>query len=88
MLDRNTLLKDLRESVIEVLFTKVNGEERIMRCTLRKDMLPPNYVTEEAQEKDFHQKNPDTIAAWDVDKGGWRSFRIDSVQYVQVKDGY
>ena len=32
---RDTLLKDLREHVIEVHFTKVNGEQRIMRCTLQ-----------------------------------------------------
>lgn len=89
VLDRDAILRDLREHVVDVAFTKVNGEDRIMRCSLRKDILPPNYaLTEEAKEREFHQKNPDVISAWDVQKGGWRSFRIESVKYVNAVDGY
>jgi hypothetical protein len=86
MYQRDTILKDLREYVIEVHFNKVNGEERVMRCTLRPDMLPPQYKEEIQEEKDFHSKNQDVIAAWDVQKGGWRSFRIDSVKIIQNVD--
>jgi hypothetical protein len=89
LLSRDTILTDLREYVMEVTFNKQNGEQRVMRCTLRPDLLPPNYVNEAAEEKAFHKVNPDVIAAWDVQKGGWRSFRIDSVQYVQdVNENY
>ena len=91
VLDRDTILNDLRQNVIEVSFTKVNGEDRVMWCTLRADLLPESYrtqLTEQAAEKNFHKTNTDTIAAWDVQKGGWRSFRIDSIQYVQIKDGF
>jgi hypothetical protein len=89
MINRDELIKDLRKCVIEVFFTKVNGEQRAMRCTLRPDILPPNYVNEETEEKTFHQKNTDVIAAWDVTKGGWRSFRVDSVSYIQdVNENY
>jgi hypothetical protein len=86
MFDRDTILKDLRECVIEVSFTKVNGENRIMRCTLRPDLLPETYINEAAEEKSFHRVNPEVIAAWDVQAHGWRSFRIDSVSYVQNVD--
>lgn len=85
---RDAVLKELRENVIEVSFSKVNGENRLMRCTLRSDLLPPSYVSEEKEEKDFHKTNRDAIACWDVTKGGWRSFKIDTVHYVQVIDGY
>jgi len=89
LLSRDTILTDLREYVMEVTFNKQNGEQRVMRCTLRPDLLPPNYVNEAAEEKGFHKANPDVIAAWDVQKGGWRSFRIDSVQYVQdINENY
>lgn len=91
VLDRDTILKDLRENVIEVQFTKVNGEQRNMWCTLRKDLLPQTYranIDEQNAEKDFHSKNADVIAAWDVRVGGWRSFRMDSVEYMQIKDGF
>ena len=87
--DRDTILRDLRNYVIEVTFVKVDGTTRNMRCTLDPQHLPEQYVTEDkAKELDFHQKNPDVISCWDVQKGGWRSFRIDSVQYVQIIDGY
>ena len=91
MYQRDVLLNDLRNNVIEVTFTKTNGDQRIMRCTLMENMLPATYKTnpdEKASETDFHQKNKDVIAAWDVQAGGWRSFRIDCVTYVQVIDSY
>jgi hypothetical protein len=91
MYQRDTLLNDLRQNVIEVHFTKVNGDNRVMRCTLQKHLLPESYQTsleEQTQESNFHNANPKVIAAWDVQAGGWRSFRIESVGYVQVIDGY
>ena len=89
MYNRDTLLKDLREGVIEVHFTKVNGQERAMRCTLLPRYLPQVHtenLQEQEKEKTFHKENTDVIAAWDVQNGGWRSFRIDSVFYVQGLD--
>lgn len=84
---RDTLLEDLRHNVVDIHFTKVNGEARVLRCTLQRDLLPEQYQTdpsERAAEKDFHNTNKDIIAAWDVQANGWRSFRIDSVYYVQA----
>ena len=90
--NRDEILKDLRNYVIEVHFDKVNGDHRVMRCTLRPDLLPPSYrenLDEQKEETEFHQTNPDVIAAWDVQKGGWRSFRVDNVKYVQnVNESY
>ena len=91
MFQRDTVLKDLRNNVLEVTFTKVNGEERQMRCTLLPKFLPESYresLEEQTSEKSFHRDNPDVIACWDVTKGGWRSFRIDSIIYTQVLDSY
>ena len=88
MYERDVLLADLRKNVMAVHFTKVNGEKREMRCTLMPNFLPPNYVNEEAAEKDFHVNNPDVLAVWDVMKGGWRSFRVESVEYVEILDPY
>ena len=36
--------------------------------------------------QDCSKENPEVISAWDIQKGGWRSFRIDSVSYVQNVD--
>lgn len=91
MYQRDTLLKDLRSQVLEVHFTKANGENRIMRCTLLKNMMPESYqrsLDEQTQEKTFHKENPDVIAVWDLGENGWRSFRIDSVFYCEAKTAY
>lgn len=91
MYDRDRVLNDLRSNVIEVHFVKTNGESRVMRCTLMPRMLPESYRQsneEQTEEKAFHQSNPNVIACWDVQAGGWRSFRIDSVNYMQVIDSY
>jgi hypothetical protein len=91
MFTRDVVLKDLRESVVEVSFKKADGTARIMRCTLMSEYLPKSYnesVDEQNQEKEFHKKNENVIAAWDVQNGGWRSFRLDSVEYLQVIDSY
>lgn len=91
MFTRDTLLKDLRHGVLDVTFTKVNGEERKMRCTLVPALLPEIYRTsleEQESEKNYHKNNPDVIACWDVQARGWRSFRIDSVIYTQAIDSY
>jgi hypothetical protein len=84
---RDTLLKDLRSNIIEVHFTKADGSNRVMRCTLIKEMLPESYrlnLSEQSEEKTFHKENTDVIAVWDVNENGWRSFRIDSVYYAAV----
>jgi len=86
---RDEVIKDLREFVAEVSFTKVDGQNRVMRCTLKPDLLPAKYITEEIEaEKKFHAENTDVIRAWDVQIGAWRSFRMDSVIYFQVIDAY
>ena len=88
--NRETLLDDLKHSVAEVTFTKVNGERRIMRCTLDPRHLPQmtNEQTNHLNEQHKRAENQDVIACWDLQANGWRSFRVDSVQYVQQIDGY
>jgi hypothetical protein len=91
MYQRDKLLNDLRNNAIEIHFTKVNGENRVMRCTLMHRLLPEAFVKsldEQQNEKSFHNQNPEVIAAWDLQKAAWRSFRIDSVTYCQVLDNY
>jgi|APCry1669191515_1035360.scaffolds.fasta_scaffold138962_2 hypothetical protein len=85
MYERDTLVSDLKRNIIEVTFNKVNGEQRVMRCTLLKNYLPENYDEGFLDAK--HQENKDIVAVWDIQNGGWRSFRVENVTYVQVIDG-
>jgi hypothetical protein len=74
---RKWLKNVLETDVVEVTFTKKDGSERIMKCTLKEDVLP------EVQNKETKQKSQEAIAVWDVESEGWRSFRWDSIKSVK-----
>ena len=40
MINQQEVKEALQAGVVQVTFTKVNGEERIMSCTLNSDLLP------------------------------------------------
>ena len=73
----------LKGNIVEIVFTKVNGEQRNMRCTLDPDKLPVGRSPMEATNR---KVNEDVLPVWDVEKNDWRSFRIDSVlDYLVVR---
>ena len=71
----------LRDNVVEVIFNKVDGTERVMMCTLNPTILPESVE----KEGGVKVRNPDVQCVWDVDNNGWRSFRFDSVVDFKVK---
>lgn len=82
-MDRYTLKQTLENNVATVTFEKVDGTIREMRCTLMADMLPKQLLREEGDAS--KRTTPDTVlAVWDLDTGGWRSFRVESVRNVVV----
>ena len=70
------LITALKNGVVEVKFTKVNGNTRTMKCTLQESYLPSQVDLEEA----IQNKNSSTnLAVWDIDNNSWRSFRKESI---------
>lgn len=86
---RDAVLADLKQHTVEVKFKKVNGEDRVMRCTLMKEHLPVNEEQFQTLEEE-HKKpeNLNTVVVWDLQNNGWRSFRVDSISYMHIVDGY
>ena len=82
MMKRETLVEGLKRDVLTINFTKVNGEERVMNCTLNETLLP-EAITSDSEKKE----NLDVIAVWDTDKDAWRSFRVDSVNSIKIVEG-
>ena len=76
------LQSQLQKEVLEVTFTKVNGDKRVMNCTLMEGILPSN-PTEEAKKEDKKKVNEDVLSVWDVDASGWRSFRVKNITRVR-----
>jgi hypothetical protein len=81
LFDKYKLKEDLTNGVYTIVFEKVDGTIREMRCTLEPKYFP-QLLTENTHTR---PENPDVIAVWSVDDNGWRSMRVDSIQTV-VKD--
>jgi hypothetical protein len=76
---RSELQTQLQSEILEVTFTKVNGDKRVMNCTLMEGVLPSNTAEKKADKK----INEDILSVWDVDANGWRSFRMNTVTRVR-----
>jgi len=77
-MDRNILLEALTKHECTVTFTKVNGETRIMPCTLKEDLVP------KIESKGIKKPNESVVSVWCLDKKEWRSFRVDNVVDLQI----
>lgn len=64
-----------------VTFTKKDGTERKMLCTLKSEVLPRN------DKRDERQRSEEALSVWDIEKESWRSFRFDSIKYIYPKSG-
>lgn len=71
------LAADLREYVAEIIFDKVDGERRVMKCTLQPKYVKENYNPSEDIKKGI-------LTVWDVENKGWRSFYFGRVLSCQI----
>jgi hypothetical protein len=76
---QEVLKKELKNGICRVVFEKQDGTDRVMHCTLSEDVIPVMDTFGVASKR---AKNPDVLAVWDTDAGGWRSFRFDSIKSV------
>lgn len=78
LFDKYKLSEDLKNGVYTIVFEKVDGTIREMRCTLHPEYLPKLLM----EETGLENQNPGVIAVWDLDNKGWRSMRLDSIQTI------
>ena len=75
---REWLLGLLRDSEVTVKFTKKDGSERKMLCTLAENKIP----SEKSPKNLGKTKSDEALAVFDLEKQSWRSFRFDSVKEI------
>jgi len=75
----NDILFVLQKANVEVVFTKKDGSERKMLCTLNEQFIPQEH---KPKNTGTTKKNKDIVSVYDVEKKGWRSFNINSVKSV------
>lgn len=86
----------LYTNIVEVIFTKTDGSERRMNCTLRGDLIKvkpvvfPDTEIYSAEEtipisKPFRKPpkvSEGTLRVFDLDLGEWRSFRVRNIKNI------
>ena len=78
----------LEQNVLTVDFTKLDGDKRVMTCTLREDIKPPATKTEAMSQKKVREVSDAVVGVWDVNAKGWRSFRYDRINSVNIVEAY
>jgi hypothetical protein len=78
-----TLINQLKSAVYEVTFMKVNGEKRVMPCTLLSEYLPESDSTKVHNNAEV---NKSVIRAYAIDKQAWRSFKVENVISTSLVD--
>jgi len=81
---KEQLLELLKKEVVEVTFTKLNGDERKMPCTLIESFLPPAKKDDPLTQKKVREISDKVVAVWALESKGFRSFRYDRVSKVEV----
>jgi hypothetical protein len=80
-INESETLEQLRnnENGVEVLFTKKDGSQRTMLCTLVESKIPSDK-----QPKSETQGSTvgSAVRVFDLEKNEWRSFRWDSVKSI------
>lgn len=85
---RTDLKNLLEQNVVVVDFLKLNGDKRVMTCTMREDMKPRATKTDTMSQKAVREVSDAVVNVWDVNAQGWRSFRYDRVNSVDIVDEY
>jgi hypothetical protein len=76
--DKKWLIGLLKSEIVELTFTKKDGTERIMVCTLAEQEIPEENLPKGTNRK----KSDEAVAVFDLENNGWRSFRWDSLTNI------
>ena len=77
--------KVLNTNKAEVVFYKKDGSVRVMKCTRNFDIMKETTgIDQYSLIKGASVDNEEVIKVFDLDLNAWRSFRVDSVQSIEV----
>lgn len=78
---QNLIKQSLHEREVEVVFTKKDGSERVMKCTLNENAIPAEKLPKNTTETKF---SDEALRVFDTSIAEWRSFRWDSLKTVNL----
>jgi hypothetical protein len=74
----------LKQTPVTITFTKKDGTERVMKCTLDPELLPkvePKQITEDKKPR---KESTTSMRVFDLEKNEWRSFTIKSIKNISA----
>lgn len=71
----------LRITPVEVKFTKKDGTERVMVCSLQESDIPEEYKPKGTNRV----VSEESLRVFDKEKNEWRSFRWDSIKSIKFE---
>ena len=74
----------LNQQPATITFTKLDGTERVMNCTLEVSKLPPVVPLAEGKTPRKESTSTKALRVFDLDKQEWRSFTIKNVKSVTL----
>lgn len=89
--NQNMTVNELKNAIAKlnvatVTFTKKNGEERVMRCSINWDELLANSdktgYSKPTREAAFDAEANDMLRVWDLDERGWRIINANTVSNI------
>ena len=75
----------LQDERVNVTFTKADGTERHLHCSLHPDLIPA--AQQQNEQTSTRKRSEAAQSVWDLDKQAWRSFRWDSIQQFSFSLG-
>jgi len=67
----------------KITFTKVDGTERVMKCTLESTKLPVVELKEDAKPRK-ETTSTKALRVFDIEKNEWRSFTIKNIKRIEL----
>jgi len=82
---KNLLRAKLQENEVSVTFTKRDGTERAMLCTLSTSRIPGEHEPQGTGDTSSTETvSKEALRVFDLEKTAWRSFRWDSIKKVNL----
>jgi WYL_2, Sm-like SH3 beta-barrel fold len=67
-----------------ITFTKVDGTERVMKCTLEAKDLPPIVPLAEGKTPRKETTSTKALRVFDLEKKEWRSFTVKNLKQISL----
>lgn len=81
---KQSLTDMLHKGQCQINFTKINGEQREMICTLDPKLIPVDKAPKASDDKQVKHLNENVLNVYSLDRNDWRSFRISNVTAAEI----